>query len=333
MARKVPRRTTARSQPWGIVFGLLIFQCFSFTPSLAQDSGFYPGKLGIAKAKTLSLEERGVEARFAAYLEAQTDGAITRYKTKYGKEINTDNVRELSTDYAPGGMDAIDEATNAARTRWGEAVFQPARALARELYSRALKQNTPPQQRQQVVFTAGGAGVGKTTSIRQLPGLAHAVDAAEITVDTTLSDLHTASERIDQALHAGRMVSIVLIYRDPVDALVKGVFPRAKAIGRIPTLAGFLETHLGSAETLPKVAEKYKDNSRVAIAVIDNSRGVEFASLSDVGFIEKMARKYSREELKVKLLQAAEVFYEKGKKGDPTGITENLYRVFKEHGR
>jgi len=326
-------RSPSRSQLIAIVVCLLVLEFFSFTVAQAQDAGFYAGKLSIAKGKTLSLDERAVEARFAAYLEAQTDAAILRYKAKYGKEINTDNVRELSSDYAPGGMDVIDAATNAARTRWGEAVFQPARALGREIYLRALKEETPPRQRSQVVFTAGGAGVGKTTSIRQLPGLAHAVDAAEITVDTTLSDLRTASERIDQALHVGRMVSVVLIYRDPLDALVHGVFPRAKAVGRIPTLAGFLETHLGALETLPKLAEKYQENSNVAVAVIDNSRGVEFAAVSNVGFIEKMARKYSREELKGKLLQVAESLYEKGKKGDATGISENLYRVFKGHER
>ena len=210
MKKQTARWTTPRSRLFGIITGALVL-CFFSAVTAAQEAGVYPGALGIVKAKNLSLDERKVEARFAAHLEAHTDAAISRYTAKYGKDINADNARELSSDYAPGGMDSIDSVTNAARTRWGEAVFQPARALAREIYLRALKQEASSDQRKQVVFTAGGAGVGKTTSVRQLPGLARAVGAAEIVYDTTLSDLRSASERIDQALDAGRMVSIVLV--------------------------------------------------------------------------------------------------------------------------
>ena len=102
-------------------------------------------------------------------------------------------------------------------------------------------------------------------------------------------------------------------------------------MGRIPTLEGFLDTHLGSVETLPKIAEKYKDNPRVAIAVIDNSRGVEYATVSNLGFVERMARKYTREELKTKLIEALESAYEKSKKDGKDGFSESLYQAFKRH--
>ena len=110
----------------------------------AEGPGIYPGKLRITKAKNLSPEQREVEARFAAYLEASTDEAVARYVERYGKEINTDNVRELSSDYAPGGMDAEDPVTVAARTRWGDAVHEPASALTREIFRRALTKGSAP---------------------------------------------------------------------------------------------------------------------------------------------------------------------------------------------
>src|SRR5436190_4148103 len=90
-----------------------------------ENAAAYPGKLGIAKARTLSPRGREIEARFAAYLESRTDEAIERYRKKYGKEINTDNARELSPDYAPGGMEAEDAATRAARAQWSAAVHEP----------------------------------------------------------------------------------------------------------------------------------------------------------------------------------------------------------------
>jgi len=296
-----------------------------------ENPEIYPGKLGIVKAKGLSPDERRVEARFAAYLEARTEEAIARYLERYGREINTDNVRELSPDYAPGGMDAEDPATVAARTRWGEAVHEPASALTKELYRRALRKDTPPERRKQVIFIAGGAGAGKTTSIRKLADLRHAVEAAEIVYDTVFSNFRSSSERIGQALNAGRMVSIVFVYRDPIDSFVDGLLPRAKSIGRTLPLEIFLSSHIGSIETLPKIAENYKGDRRVAIAVIDNSRGAGKAAVTELEFIKTMARKYSREALRVELLGILEDAYEKGKNGDKNGIPENIYRAIKRH--
>jgi hypothetical protein len=312
---------------------LVVWALLSFSVVIAaEDPGTYPGKLRIAKAKTLSPEQRQVEARFAAYLEARTDEAIARYAEKYGKEISTDNVRELSSDYAPGGMEAKDPATVAARTRWGDAVHEPASALTREIFRRALRKEVAPDLRKQVIFTAGGAGAGKTTSIRKLADLSHAVDAAEIVYDTILSSFRSSVERISQALDAGRVVSIVFIYRDPIDSFVDGLLPRAKSIGRTLPLEIFLNSHVGSIEALPRIAENYKDDRRVAIAVIDNNRGAGDGTVADLEFVKTMARKYSREDLKTKLLRALEDAYEEGKKGGKNGISENIYRAIKGDG-
>jgi len=298
----------------------------------AEDPGIYPGKLRITKAKNLSPEQREVEARFAAYLEASTDEAVARYVERYGKEINTDNVRELSSDYAPGGMDAEDPVTVAARTRWGDAVHEPASALTREIFRRALIKGSAPDRRKQVVFTAGGAGVGKTTTIRNVADLTHAVEAAEIVYDTILSSFSSSVERITQALDAGRMVSIVFVYRDPIDSFVGGMLPRATRIGRTLPLEIFLNSHMGAIEAFPRIVENYKDDRRVAIAVIDNNRGAGDGTVADLEFVKTMARKYSREDLKTKLLRALEDAYEEGKKGGKNGISESIYRAIKGDG-
>src|SRR5262249_3843436 len=119
----------------------LAFLVASCTPAKTNGAGnfspesenSYPGKLGIAKAKNLSPRQGEVEARFAAYLESHTDEAIAHYRQKYGKDIDTDNVRELSPDYAPGGMDAEDVATRNARAQFSAAVHEPSSAFAREI--------------------------------------------------------------------------------------------------------------------------------------------------------------------------------------------------------
>ena len=312
---------------------ILIWSMFSCTTVRApEDSGFYPGQLRIVKAQNLSEAQRRVEARFAEYLESRTDEAIARYHAKYGKEISTDNVRELSIDYAPGGMDAEDSASVAARTRWGDAVHEPASALTRELYRRALMKPTAAGRRRQVVFVMGGAGVGKTTSIRKLSDLSNAVAAAEILYDTIFAGYRSALERINQALDSGRMVSLVFVYRDPVDSFIDGMLPRAKLVGRTLPLDVFVNSHVGAVETFPRIAETFKDDRRLSFAVIDNSRGIANAEVADVEFVRSMGRKFSPEALKKVLSRALENAYEKGKKGDQDGISETLYRAIKSNG-
>jgi hypothetical protein len=311
-----------------VTSGLWIVLCFSVVLG-AEDAGKYPGKLGIDKNATLSLEQRQVEARFAAYLEANTDEAISRYIEKFGSEIDVDAVRELSPDYAPGGINAMDPGTVAARTRWGEAVHEPASALTKEIYRRALRKETAPDRRRQVVFTAGGPGAGKTTSIRTLAVLSPAVDAAEIVYDTTLSTLRSALDRIIQALDAGRMVSIVFVYRDPIDSLVEGVLPRARITGRTVPFAVILNAHLRVPEAILRIAELFKNDPRVALAIVDNRDSTGNASIADLAFVERMGRKYTRETLQAALLGALEEAYEKGQKGDKNGISESIYRAIK----
>lgn len=311
-----------------ITLGAWLFLCV-FVVIGAEKRDYYPGKLGIEKAKSLTAAQRAVEARFAAYLESNTDEAIARYIKKFGKEIDVDNARELSSDYAPGGIDASDPATVTGRTLWGEAVHEPASALVKEIYRRALAKDTPPDRRKQVVFTAGGAGVGKTTSIRNLAEFSHAVQVAEIVYETTTATFGSAMGRIVQALDSGRMVSIVFVYRDPIVSMVDGVLPRAQAMGRVVPMEVFLNSHLGAVETISKIAATFKNNPRVAIGIIDNREGTANAKIADLAFVEAMARRYKREDLEAKLIQALEEAYEKGKRSGKNGISETIYRAVK----
>jgi hypothetical protein len=329
MRTKCPGHNKLRSgielqlQAVGITLVWFLLSCSS-APA-AGVAEFYPGRLGIAKARYLSPEEQAVEARFAAYLEAHTEKAIQRYREKFGKEISTDNVRELSSDYAPGGIEAGDPASVAARTNWSNAVFQPARALAKELYARALRQKTPPGGSKSVLFTAGGAGVGKTTLLRQSGDLIRKVERADFVYDTTLSTFPSATERIARALDSGRTVQIIFVYRDPVDAFVAGLLPRAKKTGRIMPLDAFLATHLGAVREIQKIAYAHKYDSRLTINTIDNRGGPDKPVEKDFAFIEAMARKYSPEPLHKSLMEALNHAYERGKKGDPDGISKPVY--------
>jgi major membrane immunogen (membrane-anchored lipoprotein) len=292
---------------------LFTFATLLLTNCGNSDKGTYPGKLGIQHAPKLSREERKVEADFAKYLEDNTDEAVARYKKQYGNLINTDNARELSEVYAPHGMGAQDDLAREARMKWSAATQEPSRALAKEMYRRSLGKG------HLVVFSAGGAGSGKSTTI----GL-YEMKGAEVVYDTTLSDLTGSMERIQQALDAGSEVQIIYVYRDPVDAFVNGVLPRAEENGRTVGLNEFINTHLGARESLLQISQKYGKEKKVKITVVNNSLGKGEAAIADLELVEK-AVKYDRDDLMKKLLRALDEAYEKGR------ISEHAYRAMQDN--
>jgi hypothetical protein len=315
-----------------LLFVVVLALLGSWSCSLSQagdEVSYYPGNLRIEKGKHLSAKEREVEARFARYLEDHTEQAIARYQEQFGKEINTDNARELSKDYAPGGIEATDSQTKTARATWSNAVHEPASALVKEIYKRELKKPAGPRQLDWVVFTAGGTAAGKTTAIKAVPGVAKVVQAAQIIYDSTLSSLRSSPEKITQALEAGKQVSIIYVHRDPVEAFVNGSLSQPDRMGRTIPLEVFLGTYIGAPKVVLQLAGKYKGDPRVAISVIDNSRGRGKAVVADLDFLSRVADQYGAADLRAKLTQGLEDAYEKGKRGEKGGISETVYRAFK----
>jgi hypothetical protein len=315
-----------------LLFVVVLALLGSWSCSLSQpgnEASYYPGNLRIEKGRHLSTKEREVEARFARYLEDHTEQAIARYQEQFGKEINTDNARELSKDYAPGGIEATDSQTKTARATWSNAVHEPASALVKEIYKRELKKPAGPRQLDWVVFTAGGTAAGKTTAIKAVPGVAKVVQAAQIIYDSTLSSLRSSPEKITQALEAGKKVSIIYVHRDPVEAFVNGSLSQPDRMGRTIPLEVFLGTYIGAPKVVLQLAGKYKGDPRVAISVIDNSRGRGKAVVADLDFLSRVADQYGAADLRAKLTQGLEDAYEKGKRGEKGGISETVYRAFK----
>lgn len=312
----------------GLLLALVASHAFPRSSS-ADQLEYYPGRLRIEKAKNLSRQEREVEARFAQYLEEHAEEAIARYKERFGKEINTDNARELSTDYAPGGIEAADPKSTEARSIWSTAVHEPASALVKEIYRRELLRPAAPHELNLVIFTAGGPAAGKTTAIRGLPQLANFVKRAQIIYDSTLSSFKSANDRISQALKAGKTVSIVYVHRDPVEAFINGALPQTDRLGRIVPLEVFQQLHLEAPKVQLEIANQYKNDTRVGISIIDNSRGRGKAAVADLKLVKSAASRYTPESLKAKLHEALEEAYEKGKRGQEGGISEAVYRAIK----
>ena len=201
------------------------------------------------------------EAAFADRVENDFDALAAEYAripgTNGGQILNTDEARELSPWYR------LDRSRSAD-------IHEPASAFVKKLYKARLAQPTPKGKIPVVVFTAGGTGAGKSTSLELMGETAN---SAEMIYDTNMNTFESADKKVRQALAAGRDVHITLTVRDPVEALVMGALPRAMRMGRTVPVSAHAATHQGAMATVERLAQKYAGDERVRIRVIDNSRG------------------------------------------------------------
>lgn len=225
----------------------------------------------------LSGIDRVYETRLAREVEKNIDAAIAKYGeiegSEGGKILNTDLARELSADY------------RADRTR-SAAVHEPASYLVKQIYERRLAEPAAPNER--VIFSGGGTGAGKTTGFEAAAKVDPTLRDAKIIYDTNLNGLESSVKKIDQALASGRDVDILFTYRDPVDALKHGALPRAMRMGRTVPLEEHAKTHVGSLDTLRELQQRYADNDRVTISVLDNNHGKGGAKLSSVEALPRL---------------------------------------------
>jgi len=219
--------------------------------------------------QAMSPENRAMAERFADKLR-DYDAAVAEYAklndSHGGKVLNTDLARELSPDYLKD------------RTR-SEVVQRLSSALVRKMYADRLAATKEPM----VILSAGGPGAGKTTVLNELPALGRASESADIVYDTTMSHYGSAKGMIEQALQANGLVDVVLVIREPVDALLNGVIRRAveeeklHGSGRTVTLDYFLSAQPAAIRNVFRLAEEYKGNSDVQFRYVDNNHGLNRA--------------------------------------------------------
>lgn len=233
----------------------------------------YEGPLRIPKNQNLSAAETEVEARFAAQIQERLDTMIAEYVARFGTVIDTDRARELCAEYT---------ATNATRTRFSRAVYNPAKALADEIYRRKILK-TAPSERRRILFTSGGTGAGKSTALDWLEKAIGPDDRPNFLVDGTLSDHAAARAKIRRALTLGYDVTILHVHRDFREA-VRGVVQRAVEQGRAVTLDNIAATHFRAKETLFALIEEFGE--RINVRVVENAndeaaRPISLAELAE----------------------------------------------------
>ncbi len=236
--------------------------------------------------------------RLADKLRSDYSRAVEEYDrlpdTNGGRILNTDIARELSADYLQNRTRAAD-------------VHEPASAFIKRRYAEKLAGPTPEGLDRRVLFTAGGAGAGKSSVVREL--LTDEAGQSEITYDTNMDGLGSSILKIEQALNAGREVSIAYVYAKPEDAFqqaMKRTMNQKKehGTGRTVPIQVFIDTHIGVSKTIRNLADRYRHDLRVEFSFLDNSRGYKNAAAVPLRDLPVVADNGLREKLEAAAQEA-----------------------------
>lgn len=160
-----------------------------------------------------------------------------------------------------------------------------------------------------MVFTAGGNAAGKSTALA-VAGLAK---RAQVVFDSTFSNSKHARRLMDQALGAGKTVTVLYVTR-PLDEIFVAMLDRAQLEGRVVTINQVIGSHRGAAEAVRDLSRELQHNPSVEFLFVDNSS----AGASE-GAIELAAPQDYTEIIRC-LHEILDREYEAGR------ISEHLYR-------
>lgn len=191
----------------------------------------------------------------AAEIDAHVLGNLAEYLERYRSKateltgsphyLSADIAKELFPEYA---------ASPEARTR-NSTIFQAASTRIKEAMLRSVLMQ-PATGMPQITFMAGGTGAGKST-LAPRQGIVY---------DGNLASIKGARRKIDAALESGRLVRLLYVHRDPLQAYQHGVLPRALRYGRIVPVDAHVSTHVGAFIAFKALKRYYKNNSCVGMA-------------------------------------------------------------------
>lgn len=266
----------------------------------------YCGKLlslvSIPRAKNLSPEAKAVEERAIELVKSGLKGLIAEYRKRFGPLIGTDFARELFPEYA---------ASRESRTLNAAAVQKSAAHVADSVFERAVVEGIGRSEQPIAVFTAGGTGAGKTSSIQANTTTNDVLNEAQLVYDSNLNSFNSAKQKVDFALKHGYRVLIIFILREPVPAFTEGVLPRAVREGRTVPIDGHVRMHKDSLKTFLRLRKYYQGNQNVEFMVLSNTGAEGEVALGDVERLNEV--RYDTEELEHELQERLEREYSGGK--------------------
>jgi hypothetical protein len=234
------------------------------------------------------------EASIKKY-ESNPEKMVNDYIKQNGKIVNTDEARKLFKDEGYVGTNA-------------RAVQEASSAVSKDVFRKLLNDS----KGEDALFTVGGSGTGKTSVIKNMFPEEYA--NAGVILDSNLSKMQSAGDRIQEALNAGKKPNLIYVYRDPIDSWINGVVKRMNNKtndegGRIVPLSVFIDNHKGSYNVIKSLLQNPDNGKKFKISLIDNSLGQGNHELLDP---KKFGTISYNDNLKEQLLEETKKLYEQG---------------------
>ena len=223
--------------------------------------------VSVACAQSNSAQNSYAEKVLQRYTESVAEYSALP-NTFDGRLLGSDEALELSPEYLEN-----------------PALAEILRTSAQEFINRIYEERlaAPAQPNERVIFSGGGTGSGKTSNLRMLEPLIR--DQIPIIYDTTMSNDYYSTLFIDQVLASGRITTIIYVYRDPLDAFINGVIPRAQKTGRTVGCPYHVASHINSRLVMDSLLKRYANEPRFSLIVVDGSRGPEDRRIVPLHFI------------------------------------------------
>lgn len=227
-----------------------------------------------------------LEKRTFIILKKDPVSMRTVYIEKFGNELNPDAMRKLFPDYKGYNTNDFDRVVG---------------ALTEIIYNYLLETQAT-KGNNTVFFTAGGSGSGKSRTIATLPQKS---DYA-IILDATFASKN-AVNKVKEAVSKGFNVRIMYVLRDPLEAWIQGVLPRAKETGRIIDEAYHLLSHKNARENVLKLYFEYENDEHVTFGFLKNEteKGLNTLDVEDLQHFT-----YNEKEVADKMRTATDNAYE-----------------------
>lgn len=262
-----------------------------------------PTSAPTAFTKPLSDEE--VKSASLAHANANLDDLSEQYIERFGNSIGSDEAKELFSQYSSDRVHSDNVQVAAGK-------------VTNAVYDKLLERNKG-KGNNTVLMTAGGTGVGKSTSLKNS---GKGSEDYALTYDGNMSSSKAAISRIDRALAEGYKVHIHFVYA-PLDKAYDRALDRTEQMvqrlgsGRPVAAAGHIGAHHNSYSGTLETIEHYKDNPNVSFEVADNSNPETRLVDNPIDFLQKIDdTKGNEDELKTSLQRQRTEAYEQGRIGD-----------------
>lgn len=231
----------------------------AFFRSMADlHGGVSPLELFHRYAPAISGGKAAREAAVAAQAQLQgaSDAAVKAYIERFGKVVDPDKAKELFAYY------------NENPTAGAAVVHEGSSLLAKRVFAKLLEDKTLST----VLFTAGGGGSGKSEVLRHIN-----IPEDVAVYDSVLGNFDSAKARIEQALAAGKDVSIVYV-NTPVSRALRYAMGRERTVPAIE----LVKAHLNASRTIKELAQVFGDRIKILVYNTHDGSAPTVGTLEDV---------------------------------------------------